>query len=280
MKKKILVVDDQEKWRELLKFQLGTDITDVIAVENKEAALRLLEEMTFNTIIADLRMDEIDDSNIDGFLLVKKIKEIYPNEPMDAIILTGHEKKDTWREATKKYGAEDFVTKGGENDIESLKEAIQEAAQKRDSQKSWEKYDPLRNRTFTLEKMAELGRMLFKKEPPAEDSIRKLNAFLHIILTDEYFPLSTEMIGPKLVNQNPPVIKLVCWSRARQKALLAFIQQGGNISVLPEVAFEVKAQGFEEVIAETFEHSFFGTSGILTTIKDYESFKKLTTNAI
>jgi len=268
MTKRILVVDDEKNWRDSLKFHLTTKNTEVYAVESKEAAMRLLEEMAFRTIVVDLRLNEMDDSNIDGLVLMKEIQEQYPDEPMDAFILTGHGTMESVYDGFKKHGVFDFINKGSENDIEQLKLSIEAASQKRSSIEYWKVYESLRNRTFTQRIMTILKSQLSSEDWSEDESIIKINAYLNKILPDIYFPLSINIIGPDLVKSTPPISKILCWSRATNQALVVFIQQGVNDFSLPkDTIHQVKNWGLEFIKKPEYDRGFWGTSSILKTMK-------------
>lgn len=71
---RILVADDEELIRRLLKTALSEKGIDVHAVENGEEALKCLETGNFDLLITDMRMDKMS-----GIELLKKARVKYPD---------------------------------------------------------------------------------------------------------------------------------------------------------------------------------------------------------
>lgn len=100
---KILVVDDDQDLRTLMKIRLeGAGYLATLA-ERGEEALAHAEEEVFDSAIIDLRME-----GMDGIALLEKLLRLQPSLPV--IILTAHGTIANAVEATKK-GAYDFLTK-------------------------------------------------------------------------------------------------------------------------------------------------------------------------
>ena len=99
----ILVVDDEEPFRRLLKNELARKGYAVsVAVDGGEA-LRLMRENPFGAILLDVVMP-----GVDGLSLMKKLKEDPSAPPI--IVLTGKATVETAVEAMKN-GAYDYLTK-------------------------------------------------------------------------------------------------------------------------------------------------------------------------
>jgi DNA-binding NtrC family response regulator len=121
MPEKILLVDDEQEFVEALAERMRARDMDVTAVTNAKDALAKADEETYDAIILDLQMPEMD-----GIEALKRIKEKNPN--MQIILLTGHatvEKSVT----AMKLGAMDLLEKP--TDIETLTEKIKEAHHQR-----------------------------------------------------------------------------------------------------------------------------------------------------
>ena len=73
LSKKILVVDDEEPLRKIMKLKLDKLGYDVELAKNAKEALEILDREEFPLIITDLRMPEMD-----GTELCKRIKERSP----------------------------------------------------------------------------------------------------------------------------------------------------------------------------------------------------------
>lgn len=99
----ILVVDDEERMRNLLKKVLMRQYFYVDTASNGIAALRKVEEHPFDIIIADVRMPEMN-----GMEVLAAVKKTRPDIYM--IIMTAFGSIDSAVEAMKK-GAYDYITK-------------------------------------------------------------------------------------------------------------------------------------------------------------------------
>ncbi len=100
---KVLVVDDEEPLRRLLKKELARKGFLVDAANDGDAALKMLGEDVYDVVLVDIVMP-----GIDGISLIKKIKED-PDSPV-VIVLTGKATVETAVEAMKN-GAFDYFTK-------------------------------------------------------------------------------------------------------------------------------------------------------------------------
>jgi DNA-binding NtrC family response regulator len=100
---KILVVDDEEPLRRLLRKELARKGFSVETAPDGESALSLLKEATFDVILLDIVMP-----GIDGISLMKKMKTD-PSSPV-IIVLTGKATVETAVEAMKN-GAYDYLSK-------------------------------------------------------------------------------------------------------------------------------------------------------------------------
>jgi two-component system, NtrC family, response regulator AtoC len=99
----ILVVDDEEPFRRLLKNELARKGYAVSVAADGGEALRLMRENPFDAILLDVVMP-----GMDGLSLMKKLKEDPSAPPI--IVLTGKATVETAVEAMKN-GAYDYLTK-------------------------------------------------------------------------------------------------------------------------------------------------------------------------
>src|SRR5512143_1279708 len=99
----VLVVDDEEPFRRLLKKELTRKGYAVEVAPDGSEALRLLHEKAFDVILLDVVMP-----GIDGISLMKKLKE--DSGAPAIIVLTGKATVETAVEAMKN-GAYDYLTK-------------------------------------------------------------------------------------------------------------------------------------------------------------------------
>src|SRR5512140_2763910 len=99
----LLVVDDEEPFRRLLKNELTRRGYAVDVARDGSEALRVLQEKFFDVILLDVVMP-----GIDGIALMKKLKEDSSSPAI--IVLTGKATVETAVEAMKN-GAYDYLTK-------------------------------------------------------------------------------------------------------------------------------------------------------------------------
>ena len=103
MAKRILVVDDEQNIRTVLRALLSRDGLDVVTAANGNEAMLALEDGAYNAVLTDLRMP-----GANGMVLLRHVTQHYPGLPV--VILTAHGTVDTAVEALKR-GAFDYLTK-------------------------------------------------------------------------------------------------------------------------------------------------------------------------
>ena len=116
-KRKILVVDDEESHRIMLRAVLSADGYAVAEASDGTEAVRAVEKEAFDLILMDLRMTDMD-----GIEALTEIRKISPLVPV--LIMTAYASVKTAVEALK-AGAFDYLTKP--LDIEELKILIEKA---------------------------------------------------------------------------------------------------------------------------------------------------------
>lgn len=77
---KVLIVDDQARWRTLFKTLLGKMDLPLTLFESDslESAWQILKEENFDLAILDLRLVDEENQNLDGLVLLRNVKEKYP----------------------------------------------------------------------------------------------------------------------------------------------------------------------------------------------------------
>ncbi len=117
MTEKVLLIDDEEDFLEIMSERMEARDMEVSTATSAGKALDRLEKEDFDAIILDFRMPDMD-----GIEALKKIKDKRPNSQI--ILLTGYATVEKSVEAMK-VGAVDFLEKPA--DIEALTEKIKKA---------------------------------------------------------------------------------------------------------------------------------------------------------
>ena len=121
MADRVLLVDDEEEFLEIMAERMRARDIEVITSSSATEAFDLIEKESFDAVIMDFMMPEID-----GIQALKTIKEKKPE--MQIILLTGHATVQKGVEAIK-AGAYDFIEKPA--DIDALSEKIKKAHNKK-----------------------------------------------------------------------------------------------------------------------------------------------------
>ena len=100
---RILVVDDELSMAEMLADGLGERGYDAVAVKSSRKAAKMLEDPSFDALVTDLRMPELD-----GLELLAASRRIAPERPV--IVMTAYSALDTAIESIRR-GAYHYATK-------------------------------------------------------------------------------------------------------------------------------------------------------------------------
>ncbi|HOK39650.1 MAG TPA: response regulator [bacterium] len=104
MKRKILIIDDEENIIDTLKYRLELEENlEVKSETNPIKAIELIEKEKFHIVLTDIMMPEMD-----GITLLKKIKEI--DGLIQVIIMTGFTTTEKAIECLN-AGANDYILK-------------------------------------------------------------------------------------------------------------------------------------------------------------------------
>ncbi|HUQ69808.1 MAG TPA: sigma-54 dependent transcriptional regulator [Planctomycetaceae bacterium] len=100
---RVLFVDDESAIREVMKIELPRMGHDVVICEDGHAALKALEQHTFDAALVDLRMP-----GLSGWDVIDHIKKVSPET--EVVISTGHGDMEAAIQAVRR-GAYDFLPK-------------------------------------------------------------------------------------------------------------------------------------------------------------------------
>ena len=117
MPAKILIVDDEKDFLDIMAERLGARGMEVSTATSAENAIKMVLKESYDAVIMDLMMPEMD-----GFKALKLFKETRPDLPI--ILLTANVPEEKRIEAIK-LGAMDFLEKPAE--IQKLMEKIEQA---------------------------------------------------------------------------------------------------------------------------------------------------------
>jgi DNA-binding NtrC family response regulator len=117
MSEKVLLVDDEKEFLEIMSERMAARGMEVTTAESAGQALSLIGKQSFDAIIMDFQMPEMD-----GMEALKAIKDKKPE--LQIILLTGYATVEKTVEAMK-IGAMDFLEKPA--DIEALTKKIKKA---------------------------------------------------------------------------------------------------------------------------------------------------------
>lgn len=117
MSEKVLLVDDEREYLEIMSERMRARGMIVTTTESADQALSIIEKETFDAIVMDFQMP-----GMDGMEALKAIKTKKPE--LQIILLTGHATVEKTVEAMK-IGATDFLEKPA--DLEALAKKIKDA---------------------------------------------------------------------------------------------------------------------------------------------------------
>ena len=121
MTEKVLLVDDEKDFLSIMSERMQTRGMDVSTAASAKEAIQLAETESFDAIILDLQMPEMD-----GLEALKALKAKKPE--LQIILLTGHATVERGIEAMK-LGAMDLMEKPA--DLKILTEKIKKAQAKK-----------------------------------------------------------------------------------------------------------------------------------------------------
>jgi two-component system phosphate regulon response regulator PhoB len=103
--RRILVVDDEEDIRELLRHHLGREGYAVVTAESAEKALELAVSVNLDGIVLDIMLP-----GMDGFEAIKKLKA-HPRTRSIPVLMLSARVEDADVVTGLELGAEDYITK-------------------------------------------------------------------------------------------------------------------------------------------------------------------------
>src|SRR5690242_16154870 len=108
---RILIIDNLEQWRNALVEILRSGEYLADSASTISEALNLLNQNFYHLLVADIRMEETDESNIDGMDLLRELDKRGLDEATKVIILSAYGTEDQMRTAFRDYKVVDFISK-------------------------------------------------------------------------------------------------------------------------------------------------------------------------
>jgi len=108
---RILIVDDQQNWREVMSSLLSDSGYDVDTTESVFDAWKLLKSKTFDIAILDVRLVDRNPYDVQGIELLEQMKERL-GERFPIVIMTGYSFEGLEETMRTKYGVRAFINKG------------------------------------------------------------------------------------------------------------------------------------------------------------------------
>jgi two-component system nitrogen regulation response regulator NtrX len=117
---RILVVDDVPDWRTTLSRLLTDEGYEVQVAGSMESALVLLKTVAFDLALVDIRLDDSDETNVEGLDLADAIRRDWPT--VKVLIITGYPTLETVERAMQPHGtgpklAEGYIEKDRSHEL-------------------------------------------------------------------------------------------------------------------------------------------------------------------
>jgi CheY-like chemotaxis protein len=114
---RILAVDDNRRWRELLSETLQQSGYYVDTAASYAEASQRLSDALYHLLILDIRLEDADEENNEGMDLLRQIKQHGPDDALRVIILSAFGTKSQMREAFRDHHVADFQSKDDFDDV-------------------------------------------------------------------------------------------------------------------------------------------------------------------
>lgn len=118
---RILAVDDNPRWRELLSETLQQQGYQVDTAASYAEAHQRLNDTFYHLLILDIRLEDANEENNEGMDLLAQIKQRDPGDALSVIILSAFGTRKQMREAFRDHHVADFQSKDDFNDTTFVK---------------------------------------------------------------------------------------------------------------------------------------------------------------
>ena len=260
LKDRILIVDDDPSWQELLHETIeGLGAYDLRVARSYDEADALLDRQHFHLAFVDLRLREAE-RELEGKKIARKIFE--QNEGTSIVIATGHADVGTAITALKEWRVLDFILKDAwdPGKVADLVQAGIPAARAAYGTRYESAIDFLRGEQSVLPWVAQVLAVVV----PAPDVMRpdrRLGDFLNALL-DGLYPLLPARVAPDVkLEPAAGLASAYCWSKALGSPVV--IQFGRQAAVEAVAATLAQACPFTHVV-RTLHDEALGVTGIVS----------------
>jgi CheY-like chemotaxis protein len=108
---RILVVDDQEEWTEILKHALSAAGFKVDTAHSTKDAVARLEAAPYHLLVLDIRMEDSDETNVQGMDLLRDLHNSQMGAATYVVMHSAYSTPDQMREAFASHHVADFLRK-------------------------------------------------------------------------------------------------------------------------------------------------------------------------
>jgi len=260
---RVLLIDDERRFRETSQRFLKGRGFDVIEAENGKSALDRLAKNPVDLILLDLKMPVMG-----GEDFIKVAKPLYPEIPI--IVITGHGSMDSAVDCMKK-GAYDFLSKPF--DLDQLVLTMQRAIEKRDLERKAKQYqEEIVRNLLDLNTEKKRLQTIFNC---IANGIMVTNKDLEIVL---YNPALSQLLDLSAPIQCPtPVSEVI-----RDPSFLETLKriQGGEADHRDFISQEIHMgdrilRAVSAANLEPDRHVFWTVAGSVTVLDDITVFKQL-----
>lgn len=192
---RILVMDDEAKWREEISAALRRGGYAVDTVSTTAEAVARVQQGLYHVLILDIRMVDPDESNVEGMDFLATLEQLGLLEAMEIIMLSAYGTKDQMRKAFRQYKVADFQTKedfSGRAFVESMHQLFYEKVRRNgDLDIHWQKIEGPSQAVVDIT----IGEKRVKRDTPLQERV----AFeLDDLLRRLFYRASSILVAPMI----------------------------------------------------------------------------------
>ena len=277
----VLILEDQENWRDMLGSLLKPDAYEVVVAASLTEAVSLIRSRVIDAAIVDICLKEGDRSNVDGMRFIELLEKQYHVDRSHAVMLSGHGTMDLAIKAlTQPSGMVINFFRKDKLDANRFLEEIARAI--RASQAEREDRNRARTARFlpsTLLESLRVDNLIAHLAPQGDlwDIRKDIGVILRQLLLN-VLPLASEVrISLKRGSTSSEnVVHILCWSRQLICALDVSIGRRGAMASL-----QSRGTLFGEASAEKLtEWSTRYFDGVVFQLKDvsFDHFAEMVTS--